>query len=85
MWMETETEKGIAMDANAKVMNGKKSDRRYMCDSRTRFGGAPSECVALAVDSLSDEYDRWCVDIVDALPSDELDCEEDRFYDDYSL
>ena len=60
-------------------------EEKYMCDSRTRMAGFSDERVASAVDAMPDDYESWGVDIVDALPADELDCDEDRFYDDYCL
>lgn len=60
-------------------------EEEYMCDSSTRMAGLSDDRVASAVDAMPDDYEAWGVDIVDALPEDELDCDEDGFYDDYRL
>lgn len=60
-------------------------EEKCMCDPRTRMAGSSDERVASAVDAMPDDYEAWGVDIVDALPADELDCDEDVFYDDYRL
>lgn len=60
-------------------------EEKCTCDSRARMDGLSDERVASAVDAMPEDYESWGVDIVSALPADELDCEEDRFYDDYCI
>ena len=60
-------------------------EEKYTCDSSTRMADPSDERVASAFDAMPDDYEAWGVDIVDALPADELDCDEDGFYDDYCL